>query len=101
MPENNGKTELGGWVEELQNLLKGITDLLGAWKDVVHPGEITCPYCGATFSTQEEFKAHVLSVHPTAAGVGIGEWMRKNWPWLAVGGTGTAIATTLLLVKKK
>jgi len=100
LPENNG-TEVGGWINELQNLLAGITDLLGAWASVVHPEGVTCPYCGATFSTQEELKTHVLTVHPTAAGVGIGEWISKYWPWLAVGGTGTAIVTTLLWVKKK
>lgn len=30
------------------------------------PTVYTCPYCGATFSTQEQLNQHIQTAHPTA-----------------------------------
>jgi len=61
------------------------------------PPTYTCPYCGATFSSQAELDKHIRAVHIA----GIPEWLKKYWPYFTVAGVGTGITIGILAKKKK
>jgi len=46
----------------------------------VHPSVVyTCSYCGATFSSQTDLDAHITSLHPTAIEI---PWYKRYAPYL-------------------
>lgn len=57
----------------------------------------TCPYCPATFGSQEELDTHIRTIHIR----GIPEWLTKYWPVLVIGGIALGLTAFFGLKKKK
>jgi len=64
----------------------------------VPPAVYTCPYCGATFSTEAELDAHINAEHPEEVPP---EEKKFPWAWVLIGGGATIAVIGLATAAKK
>ena len=69
---------------------------LGLNIEVTEAPVYACPYCPATFGSQEELSAHIAAEHVA----GVPEWLSRYWPVLAIGGVALSLLGLFIFKKK-